>query len=148
MRTRTCTNRSLVALGWMCFQKLKGLFSTSTKLRYGVSGPQVNIFSGHHSQDGNGNWREIEWSFMGILAIQCYSLCYSFTWAIYWAIPNSSRLFQPSGITSLPWALKPIIGLVSDMFPLGTGLRISFHVVSMWCLTQGVQAPWIPRWLP
>ena len=27
------------------------------------------------------------------------------------------------GITQLPWALKPIIGLVSDMFPLGPELR-------------------------
>ena len=26
---------------------------------------------------------------------------------------------EPQGITQLPWALKPIIGLVSDMLPLG-----------------------------
>ena len=57
------------------------------------------------------------------MAIQCYS----FTWAIYWAIPKMlMQMFQPWGITSLPWALKPIIGLVSDMFPLGTGLGSAF----------------------
>lgn len=36
-----------------------------------------------------------------------------------------------SGITQLPWALKPVVGLVSDMLPIGGYHKFPYMIVSV-----------------
>ena len=149
MRTHTCTNRSLVALGCMCFQKLfsacfpqrnrgtafpvhKWIFSQATTPRMGMEIAEIDrncVKLGYF---------EVFWS---------YSMLFHSLEPSIEPSPNSSG-WVGWGITGLPWALKPIIGLVSDMFPLGTGLRSAFMLCQCGAWPRGFQAPWIPRWLP
>lgn len=109
----------------------KWIFSQATTPRMGMEIAEIDR-----------NWVKL-WVFWSILKL---FNAISFTWAIYWAIPNSGWVGW--GITGLPWALKPIIGLMSDMFPLGTGLGLAFILCQCGAWPRGFQASWMPRWLP